>query len=104
MKVIGKTASGYLVEATESELNRLAGCRYGQNVPWAKAGSRPNGVPIGTEFDVSSRFDAMHNLTQAEGQVRQGAAALRALADLAEKSLPSAIVPPPAPAPESENA
>lgn len=101
MKVIAKTALGYLVEASETELNAIAGDRYGSKVPWRQPHDRNSGVPIGTELSPCARFDAVYAIEQAEDRVRQGAAALRALADLAEKSMPSAIVPPPAPEPEN---
>lgn len=91
MKVIGKSEAGYLLAATEAELNRLAGCPYGHNTPWGKANPQGRGVPMGTEFAITERFDRIAAIEAAEAKVREGAAALRALAGLAEKTLPTAV-------------
>lgn len=100
MKVIGTTATGFLVEATEAELANVCGAAYTFDAPWSPR-KNPNGrgLEVGTQIQVSPRFQRLSAIESGEEKVRSGAVAMRALADLAESSMPSAIVPPP-PAPE----
>lgn len=108
MKIVGRTDTGYLVEATEAELANIAGHAYPNQAPWAEltkstgyGGAKP--IPTGTKIEVTKRFQHLEVLQRREKEVRDAAATLRALADLMVTQMPSVKFPPePEPAPEPE--
>lgn len=95
MKIIAKTANGYIVEATADELAHAAG--YYSAYSWAREEKRPEseGLRIGTVVDTSMTHRWMMRLREQEKGVRGAAAFMRQLADHVEAGLPSTIVPPP---------
>ena len=99
MKVIAKTDSGYLVEATGEELARAAGYRWlNSDVPGAKiergSYSEKWVLPIDTKIDVSAAHDYLRNLRDSEDKCKSSAAFLRGMADMIDAALPTTIVPP----------
>jgi hypothetical protein len=110
MKIVGRTDAGYLVEATELELANVAGHAYAHQAPWAQKrgsgyGHDAKPIPTGTVIEVTNRFQHLLAMETREADVREAAGTLRALATLAEKTLPSVLFPPEpeaeAPAPEA---
>lgn len=97
MKIIAKTAKGYLVEASQAELTHVAGYFHATEVPgWQREGySSYNGsFPIGTEIKPSASYDYLKKLREAEADVKKSEGMLRALADMLHQALPETIVPP----------
>lgn len=99
MKVIGKTASGYLVEATEEELAAVCGVDK-WDAPWRVGNRHTDGLlKVGTDINVSARHARLVAIERAEKQVHEAADTLQSMAKLASRMIPSAIVPPPEPEP-----
>lgn len=106
MKVIAKTNTGYLVEATADELAQAAGYRH-----FAAAVHRAPGfiyndyhvsqIPIGTVVHVDKAQSYLEALHSQEKKCRDSAAFLRGMADMLDAALPTTIIPPPEP--EDEN-
>lgn len=100
MKIIGKTRTGYLVEATEEELGHCAGWSYPtQHAGYQKGYSGNNyvsGFPIGTVIEVTAAHTYLEMLHDAEKPVKAAAKFMRELAGMIEGCLPTTIVPPPA--------
>lgn len=104
MKIIGRTASGYIVEASDIELANAAGyASYAQTPGWVpEPGSHWRGAfKIGTEFKPIDTHKYLNNLRDNEDKVRQSETLLRALADMLHTALPTTIIPP---TPEGETA
>lgn len=110
MKIIGKTADGYLLEATEDDIALAAGFTGKHDANWKlakdKAGhsySRMEGLPVGAVVPVRELHSIIGQIRWKEDEAKKGAAALRAIATILEGAMPSVIFPaPPAPAPEGE--
>lgn len=102
MKIIGKTAGGYLIEASASEIAHVAGVAAPAQVEGAKQTNGSYGYewiyPIGTEVAVSERFYLMRKLEEGRNSAIQSAASFRAFADLLEQSIPEGLKLPPPPA------
>lgn len=103
MKVIAKTGSGYLVEATMGELVNIAGSSSlaGHDFVKETTGSSGYGrdfqLPIGSTINVSERFKVLDAIEKARDRAVSSAAALKGLAELIEKSIPEGLTLPPAP-------
>lgn len=98
MNVIGKTASGYLVEATEGELAAVCGVALWE-ARWRVGNRHIDGqLTIGTSIEVSARHERLADIEKAEKMVHEAADQLQHLAKLALRVIPSAVVPPPMPA------
>jgi len=103
MRIVAKTANGFLVEMDVTEIANVAGFRWEHSAPWWEKNSRLNGPPIGGVIKVSEVFGRLEDLRKAEEKVVGSIAALRGLADLLERALPTSFVPPaPEPAPPAE--
>src|SRR5690348_17538743 len=65
MKIIAKTSTGYLVEATGLELANAAGYNHPSEAPGFKPNnsysSYSGSFPIGTEFKPTETFDYLQN-------------------------------------------
>lgn len=97
MKIIGRTSSGYIVEATDYELANAAGYSQPLDAPgWEREGvSYHRGwFKIGTEFKPTEIHKYLTNLRANEDKVRQSETLLRALADMLHTALPTTIIPP----------
>jgi hypothetical protein len=92
MKVIAHTHGGYIVEMSGTELANAAGHSYEYKTPWFHRSDRM--APIGGEFSVSPVFLFLDQLRNAEDQTRTCASTMRALAELLERTLPTAYLPP----------
>lgn len=98
MKVIAKTESGYLVEATSAELANIAGEQHLSHTDFVK--SEPSGygrswkIPIGTTINVTERFQHLVKLETARDAVLSNASALKGFAAILEKAVPAALVIP----------
>lgn len=97
MKIIGRTAHGYIVEASDIELANAAGYDACPQAPgWMPdPGSHWRGVfKIGTEFKPRETHTYLGKLRENEDKVRQSETLLRALADMLHTALPTTIIPP----------
>lgn len=99
MKIIGKTANGYLVETTEAELAKACGFGWPSDKAWIAhtlpAREQYGTLKIGSVIDLIPSFDYLNQLRSKEITVRTGAKVMRELADMMEIGVPTAIVPPP---------
>jgi len=86
MKIIAKTATGYLVEAKAHELLAAAG-----HDPWDDRALA--GDPIGRTFEVAKTHDYLKTLRGKEETLRAAAEQFRAMATFMEQSLPTTIIP-----------
>lgn len=95
MKIIGTTPRGYLVEAMSDELLEISGrddrVQKALGYDW-----RPKLDAVGLEFNVNGAWRRLGDIRQREGQMRQTAASLRALADLIDGKLDFVKEPDPA--------
>ena len=98
MKIIGKTESGYLVEASALELANSAGYAHPCEAPCFKRSDSYNSYvgyfPIGAEFKPTLSFDYLRQLRQHEDKVKTSESILRALADMLHGALPTTVIPP----------
>lgn len=103
MKVIGKTDTGYLVEANLAELVHLSGESWVQKAGFVKQQAARSGygydadIPIGTVIEVSPRFKRLEELEAARDRVLSSVSSLRGLADLLDKAIPPGLDIPAAP-------
>lgn len=98
MKIIGHTASGYLIDASKWEVEKLSGGSVDHKRDWN--GNYPH-VAVGTEFNVAPVVDHMHDLNRKAKSAKDGASFLRGLADILDKGIPDWIAEPKGPeAPE----
>ena len=101
MKIIGTTASGYLVEATAIELAKAAGYSTPDRCPGWTPSSRYYGAgdfQIGTELLPTEAAAYLEKLRTSQESVKKSELILRALADMLHGALPETIIPPDAPA------
>jgi hypothetical protein len=95
MKIIAKTSSGYLVEATAMELAAAAGYRHPNQTPgWKPVQYEAwNGsFPIGLEIKPSDALKYLNDLRDAEAKVKESEAQLRALANILHAALPTTMI------------
>lgn len=104
MKIIGKTAKNFLIEATHEELLRAAGCSdmeefVKQNgdayVDKKSAHHWDWTFQIGATLDIVSTYKWVQKLREQEKQILASADILGNLAEMLRQGIPSAIVPPP---------
>ncbi len=92
MKVIGRTASGFIVEASEEELALAAGYGGQYDEAWRKL--------LGGSANADEIASLLRGIRHDESKAKHGADALRLLANAIERSLPTVLFPePPAPPP-----
>lgn len=97
MKIIGRTARGYIVEATMEELADSAGYADVTAMPgWTpEPGYRFRGdFSIGTEIKPTEAHKYLQKLRDSEDKVRKSETLLRALADMLHTALPTTVIPP----------
>lgn len=96
MKVIGETASGFLVEANAEELARAAGYGSSYSTQWrALPGITASGRPsIGTTIDTALAYTFHTQIASEQHKAREAAATLRALASLLDGALPDVVLAP----------
>lgn len=77
MKIIGKTKSGFILEASRDEVENLMGFY-----------SMRTAIEVGDEIKVSEMFQQLYSLARKEESLKQFAKSLRGIADLLEISDP----------------
>ena len=80
MKIIGQASADgrtWIVEATDQELARVAGCAYA--LTYKEKGGR---FAINAEIEVSKLFERLVGIRACERQLREAQNTLRAVADL----------------------
>jgi hypothetical protein len=102
MKIIGKTAAGYLVEITEREIAMSLGFDWESDKEFRvhTEGARDQygnreGLKIGAEIQMRQSHEYLQHLRNKETTVKTAAKILRELAEMMEAGVPTAIVPPP---------
>ncbi len=80
MKIIARTQSGFILEATSSEVEALAGGTLPKHAHW----SGDAGNSVGMEFNVSECWQRIRNLHYKQDELRKVCGQLRAMADLLE--------------------
>lgn len=97
MKIIGRTAYGYLIDATAHDIAGAAGFTSPSECPGWKPDSphrRWDGsFPVGVEIKPSEGLAYLNKLRAAEEAVKKAETLLRALADMLHSALPSTIIP-----------
>lgn len=99
MKIIGKTAKGYLVEADPTELALCAGYSsfYAASVRGSGFTRDHNGrelVALGAQIKVDATFRYLEKLRENEAKCKSSAAFLRGMADMIDAAMPTTIIPP----------
>lgn len=98
MKIIGKSATDYLVEASEYELMLAAGFNSVHNDGWKKllagTGWDAKYLPIGTVINVTAAYNFHRRIADHQDKARSSAAFLRGLADMLDGAMPDVIIPP----------
>lgn len=101
MKILGRTANGYLLEATERELANASGYSHYELGIWKRAtASNRIGLDnradlcIGTELDVGPALDFLTKLRDHEKRARDAAGVLKHMAEMIEGGLPTTVVAP----------
>ncbi len=89
MKIIGSTGGGYLVDATEHELDLIAGFDVRQRL--SRGGWRG---PVGFQLDVSKAWSRIRDIDLRKDELAKAAGAMRALADLLTDKLDVVTMPP----------
>ena len=93
MKIIGKTASGLLVDATEDEMCRLTG--YSSN--WYRKHDGKTEIGVGSEINVDATYLHIQKVNGLKEQFERARAALDYLTSglmLTRDSLHTALAPP----------
>ena len=97
MKIIGKTVTGYIVEATVNELLNAGGYSdsafYGRE-PIPGADEHNRGFVIGADIKVTATFKYLDKLRANEDALVKAASMLSSLHDFVKAGLPSTIIPP----------
>ncbi len=88
MKIIGATKDGYLVQMSEDEAAKAAGCYGKYSDEWRKMG-----VGVGSEIRFTAAMEYHTRVRDHQESARKSAGILRALADMLEGSLPEVIIP-----------
>lgn len=92
VKIIGKTADAFLLEASFSDIIAMAGFRNSWSDPpreW-----RTGDIPIGTEINVTEALTAYRRLEEADENRKQTVAVLQGLAGLIEQMAPLRVSEP----------
>lgn len=107
MKIIGKTAGGFIAELNESDMAALVGETYfnGRGVmeKFAALGMvegngdswSPHKIRLGATIDLAGRFDRMRQLEYRHAELADVAKKVRALADIMDKFGAAVFVNPP---------
>lgn len=109
MKIIGKTDTGYLVEASLAELVQVSGeswvnkAGFVQQTQSSSGYGRDAHIPLGTIIEVSPRFKRLEELEAARDRVLGSISSLRGLADLLDKAIPPGLAIPAKPKPEPKD-
>ncbi len=93
MKIIGKTASGLLVDATEDEMCRLTGY---QNNWYRKHDGKPE-IGVGSVIDIDATYKHIAKVNGLKDEFERARAALDYLTSglvLTRDSLHTALTPP----------
>lgn len=93
MKIIGKTASGLLVDATEDEMCRLTG--YSNN--WYRKNDGKPEVKVGDVINIDATFKHIQKVNGLKDQFERARAALDYLTSglvLTRDNLHTALTPP----------
>lgn len=104
MKIIGRTESGYIVEAEANELARCAGFASAYSAAEAGDHQKPNGfsrdhysrpsIAFGTKIEVNATFRYLENLREQEAKCKSSAAFLHGMADMLDGAMPTTLIPP----------
>lgn len=93
MKVIGKSAQGYMIAASESEIYNLFGFDYGAK-EWAEIKEKHSRTPpynsdlIGLEINVSTAYNQLYWMRRRDREFDDLVKALRAAADKIQDKRP----------------
>jgi hypothetical protein len=103
VKIIGRTADGALVEASDEELARIVGFDDVSHKEVDKFTSNPIGSSgyrwqrqfiVGMEIKVSPMWDWMKKARESFSKIKQSAELVRATAAILEQAPPAALVQP----------
>lgn len=97
MKIIGKTETGYLLDATEYEVARIAGAYSMSGSEWARVvkiesivhDSRTNEPRVGAVIPVNEWWDRLMDVKLRETELAALSDKLRGLADLIGAAWPA---------------
>lgn len=103
MKIMAKTSTGYLVDMTEDEIAKAAGCAGVHDTVWRKVKPAPGAdyqhdrqLYMGAEIKVSAAYSFHARVIEHQEKARSSAGMLRALAEMLENAVPDTVIPPPA--------
>lgn len=82
MKIIARTASGFLLEATAEEIARVAGVSYGHELKELRTDT------IGATIHVGPRWSRMDGIEASSEKLFSIARTLRAIAELLDQQAP----------------
>lgn len=101
MKIIAKADDNrYMVEVKHYELLMIAGCESDAAFARLHPSSREQStghVRIGVNIDVHEQWRWLTELRRHEQRIKDSAVILRAIANMVDKALPSALTAPPEP-------
>lgn len=81
MKIIGKTSSGFLIEATENQIAEAMGYHYASQ----------NGCPkieIGATINVSNEFKRLRDIEANKGKIKEAKKSLQQILESLDKTEP----------------
>jgi len=97
MKIIGTTATGFLVDMTEDEIATAMGYRSTYDTAyrkWREGGSTYAGPKfVGRDIPLVGTPGRLREIQANEARARDCARVLKALGDMVEASLPSTMIP-----------
>lgn len=88
MRVIGTTASGFILTASDSEVAKLLGYAYESAARNRGAIIRPKVVSVGDEFNVAGMFSSLDKIADLKGKVEQVRGVLQTVAGALEVAEP----------------
>lgn len=99
MKIIGKTDKGFILEADEREVARVAGCSHMGYDDWKKAAQRDgitlerNERPaVGAEIPVNAWWDRVSAIAEREKDLAKLGENLKSLGDLISDAWPAVTI------------
>jgi hypothetical protein len=111
MQIMAKTSTGYLVDMTEDEIAKAAGCAGVHDAVWRKVKPAPGHdyqherqLYMGAHIKVSAAYSFHARVIEHQDKAKSSAGMLRALAEMLENALPDVVIPPPAALAEAEHA
>jgi len=100
MKIIAKTSAGYLVEMTEDEIAKAAGCTGVYDEVWRKtkpalgqAYENDRVLRMGATVNVNAAYDFHARVIAHQEKAKSSAGMLRALAEMLDNAMPDAVIP-----------